>query len=196
MCEVKSPKLNKELFETDALGRCNPTLSTVEDSQVLDGDSVDEVCLPSSTPVAEAQSACRKQEVHIDLEEDVKVSVSDDVITDETADCAPGSGDGLAGGVLSLRLVMKRLIKKSMTVIVIMLMAWAMFLVSYCGGNDDCGGDDDCGGNDDVPFWLFLAGDEERPAEPKTIRRSTRSTLGVYHDPVRLSSSAVIGLPV
>ena len=41
VCEVKYPKLNKELFETDALGRCNPTLSTIEGSQVLEGNSID-----------------------------------------------------------------------------------------------------------------------------------------------------------
>ena len=91
MCEVNSPKLNKELLVKDALGRLNPTLSTVEGSQVLDGDSVElllqnkseyEVCLPSNTPVAEAQSACRKQEVHIDLEEDNVIVSVYDVITD------------------------------------------------------------------------------------------------------------------
>ena len=91
MCEVKSPKLNKELFVTDALGRFNPTLSTIEGSQVLKGNSVElllqnkseyEVCLPSNTPVAEAQSACRKQEVHINLKEDNVIVSVYDVITD------------------------------------------------------------------------------------------------------------------
>ena len=42
----------------------------------MQNKSEDEVCLPSNTSVAEAQSACRKQEVHIDLKEDhVLVSV-------------------------------------------------------------------------------------------------------------------------
>ena len=78
-------------FVKDTLSRSNPSLSTIEGSQVLEGNSVElllqnkseyEVCLPLNTPVAEAQSACRKQEVCIDLEEDNVIVSVYDVIAD------------------------------------------------------------------------------------------------------------------
>ena len=49
---------------------------------LLQNRSEYEVCLPSNTPVAEAQSACRKQEVCIDLEEDNLVVSVYDIIDD------------------------------------------------------------------------------------------------------------------
>ncbi|XP_041472249.1 uncharacterized protein LOC121421569 [Lytechinus variegatus] len=95
VCKVQSSAFDTdEVLVKDTLSRFDPTLCTVEGSQSIRGDSVEllvqnssehEVRIPPHTPVAEAQAVSRKQEVHVEFQEEGSLLVSGhDVITDQT----------------------------------------------------------------------------------------------------------------